>query len=145
MKLRETLFRLLRSGAAGAAAAVTDLVTLTSLVTLAGVAPRVASIPSLLVGNVVMFVGQKVVAFRTRGTDVRRELALFALVQVGGFLLNAGLYELGMRFAPEGKGMFLIVRLVTTNLVWLAYSFPLWHLVFRSRNALLLARKGHFP
>ena len=128
------LRRLLRSGAAGAAAALTDLAMLTSLVTVAGITPRAASVPSLLAGNVVMFVGQKLVAFRTRGTDVRRELVLFALVQAGGFLLTAGLYDLAMRFAPPGRFMFLFVRLVTTNLVWLAYSFPLWHFVFRTRG-----------
>jgi hypothetical protein len=36
-----------------------------------------------------------------------------------------------MRLVPEGHGVFLLVRIVTTNVVWLAYSFPLWHFVFR--------------
>lgn len=131
-RARHALLRLLRSGAAGLAASLTDLGLLTALVVLGQMPPRVASIPALLAGNVVMFVGQKLVAFRTRDTNVRRELLLFALVQAGGFALTAGLYELAMRALPEGHGVFVVARIVTTNVVWLAYSYPLWHFVFRA-------------
>jgi putative flippase GtrA len=107
------------------------------MVSIAGLAPRVASVPALIAGSVVMFVGQKLFAFRARGGDLRREALLFALVQAGGVALNALLYDLALRAIPAAASTtgvwYLPVRLGTTNLVWIAYSFPLWHWVFKAR------------
>jgi putative flippase GtrA len=125
--------RLVRSGAAGAIAAGADLLSLAGLVQLAGVEPRVASVPALIVGAVVMFFGQKYFAFAARGGSIGRELILFALVQLGGLALTALLFDVTLRIGPSLSPHYLAVRLVTTNLVWLLYSFPLWHFVFRSK------------
>jgi putative flippase GtrA len=127
----QVFLRLVRSGVAGAAASVTDLASLALLVGVAHVSARAASVPCLLAGNVVMFFGQKLVAFRARGTNMRRELLLFALVQAGGLVLTAVFYDGVMRLVPERHGLFLVARIVTTNVVWLAYSFPMWHFVFQ--------------
>lgn len=127
--------RLVRSGGAGALAAGTDLVTLTLLVRAAGVSPRVASIPALVLGAVVMFFGQKYLAFRASGKPSARELVTFALVQLGGLALTAWLFDRLLSAVPLATSHFLVSRLVVTNLVWLAYSFPLWHLVFRRPSA----------
>src|SRR5262249_7157941 len=84
-----------------------------------------------------MFLGQKHLAFRAKGGDVRREAIFFALVQLGGLVLNALLYDLVLRLVPAAAGaqgaLYVPVRLVTTNVVWLGYSFPMWHLVFLPR------------
>ena len=125
------LARLVRSAGAGAIAAGVDLASLYVMVSLLGVAPRVASVPALLLGNVAMYFGQKHLAFRSRGGSVRRELALFVVVQVGGFVLNIALYELVLRAVPSASHFYVLTRVATTNVVWLAYSFPLWHFVFR--------------
>ena len=125
------LARLVRSAGAGAIAAGVDLASLYVMVSLVGIAPRVASVPALLLGNVAMYFGQKHFAFRARGGSVRRELALFVAVQAGGFVLNIALYELVLRVVASASHFYVVTRLVTTNVVWLAYSFPLWHFVFR--------------
>jgi len=125
------LARFIRSAGAGAVASVVDLVTLTALVSLAGLSPRVASVPALVLGGVVMFFGQKHWAFRSHAGRTGREAVLFALVQIGGLVLTAILYELVMRTVPGATRYYIAVRLVTTNVVWVGYSFPLWHLVFK--------------
>ena len=127
--------RLVRSGAAGALAAGADLLALAGLVQLAGVSPRAASVPALLLGAVVMFFGQRHLAFRARGGAIGRQLLLFALVQLGGLALTALLFELTLRWLPGLSSSYLVLRLVTTNAVWLLYSFPLWHWVFRVKPA----------
>jgi putative flippase GtrA len=123
--------RLVRSAGAGAVATLADLGSLGALVGLAGMSPRVASVPALVLGAIVMFFSQKYIAFRARRGDARREAVLFALVQIGGLVVNAILYELVLRTFPAVARHYVAVRLVTTNVVWLAYSFPLWHLVFK--------------
>ena len=129
------LLRLVRSGLAGLLATLSDLAVLTALTELAGLSPRVASIPALVTGAVVMFFGQKHFAFRAQGKPRARELAEFAAVQLGGLVLTGFLYDSALRLAPSLAANYVLVRLVTTNLVWLGYSFPLWHVVFRDRSA----------
>jgi len=127
--------RLLRSAGAGAAATLVDLAFLTALVSLAGVAPRVASIPALVLGNVVTFFGQKYFAFQGQRAHAAGQAASFVLVEGGGFVLNALLFELVLRLVPAATLHYALTRLLTTNAVWLLYSFPLWHLVFRPKTA----------
>jgi putative flippase GtrA len=125
------LARLVRSAGAGAVATVVDLGSLTALVSIAGLSPRAASVPALVLGGIVMFFGQKHWAFRSHAGRTGREAVLFALVQIGGLVLTALLFEFVMRVAPAATRYYVIVRLVTTNVVWVGYSFPLWHLVFK--------------
>jgi putative flippase GtrA len=124
---------LIRSAGAGALATGVDLATLTALVSLVGLSPRAASVPALVLGGIVMFFGQKRFAFRSASGRTGREAVLFTLVQIGGLVLTALLYDIAMRVAPGAAHDYVLVRLVTTNVVWLAYSFPLWHLVFKTR------------
>jgi putative flippase GtrA len=125
----------LRSAAGGALAAGSDLVTLAALVQLGHVPPRIASIPALLLSSVVMFFGQKYLAFQGRGKPKGREMLLFALVQVGGFGVTALLYDVAVRAVPFLLEHYVLARIVVTNLVWLGYSFPLWHFVFPRAKA----------
>jgi putative flippase GtrA len=129
------LLRLVRSGVAGLAATLADLAVLTGLTELAGVSPRAASVPALVTGGLVMFFGQRYFAFRRDGTPRTRELVEFALVQAGGLVLTGFLYDSLLRFVPSLTSHYVLVRLVVTNVVWLGYSFPLWHVVFRGRAA----------
>jgi len=121
--------RFLRSAGAGTMASLADLGMLGALVSLGGASPRAASVPALLLGNIVMFFAQKHLAFRSRGR-ARSEARRFILVQLGGIALNAALYELVMRAVPSATAYYAAVRILTTNAIWLAYSYPLWHLVF---------------
>ena len=127
-------FRLLRSAGAGAAATLVDLAFLTGLVSLAGVSPRAASVPALVLGNVVTFFGQKYFAFQAQRAHAAGQALSFVLVEGGGFMLNALLFELVLRLLPAATSHYALTRLLTTNAVWLLYSFPLWHLVFRPKT-----------
>jgi putative flippase GtrA len=129
------LARLLRSGGAGALAAGTDLATLTVLVQVFGTSPRVASVPALTLGAIVMFFGQKYLAFQSSGKPSVREMALFTLVQLGGFALTALLFDQLLRLVPLAAVHYVVSRMIVTNVVWLAYSFPLWHFVFRKPSS----------
>jgi putative flippase GtrA len=127
------LVRLLRSAGAGGVATLVDLASLTTMVSLLGLDPRVASVPALTLGSVAMFFGQKHFVFRSRarGAHVAREMVLFALVQIVGLLLNAALYDRLLLASPFATHWYVAARLLTTNVVWLAFSFPAWHYVFR--------------
>ena len=127
--------RLLRSGLAGLVATLSDLAVLTALTELGGLSPRVASVPALVTGAIVMFFAQKHLAFGGKGKPKARELVEFAAVQLGGLVLTGFLYDSALRLVPSLVAHYVVVRLVTTNLVWLGYSFPLWHVVFRDRSA----------
>ena len=135
MRVREVLFRLARSAGAGAVATVVDLASITILVELLHVSKRAANVPALTLGAITMFVGQKYFAFRAAG-DVKKEIAFFAAVQVGGFVLNAFFFDLAMRSSALAAQYYLITRMAVGNVVWLGYSFPMWHLVFKPRDAL---------
>jgi putative flippase GtrA len=115
----------------GLAATLADLATLALLVGAIGAAPELASVPALVVGNLVMFFAQKRLAFGARGAAAKHEALRFVLVQAGGFALTAGLYALALKFVPGANAAYVLTRLVVTNLVFLVYSFPLWHWVFR--------------
>jgi putative flippase GtrA len=123
--------RFVRSGIAGGLATVVDLAMLTGLVSLGGVSPRVASIPALIAGGIAAFIAQKLYAFRAPGGRVVQQAAQFVVVQVGSVLLTGLLFDRVVRWGSAFASHYVIVRLGTSNIVWLGFSFPLWHFVFR--------------
>jgi putative flippase GtrA len=133
--LRPLIGRLLRSAVAGGLATLVDLGVLTGLVALFGLTPRAASVPALIAGGIVAFVTQKRYAFRAPGGRVLRQAMQFGVVQVGSAILTGLLFDLVLRFVPRLTSSYVVVRLVTSNLVWLGFSFPLWHFVFRPSPA----------
>jgi putative flippase GtrA len=132
--VRALLLRLLRSAGAGGVATLVDLASLTAMVSLLHLSPRAASVPALTLGSIAMFFGQKHFVFRSRarGGRVAREVVLFAIVQLVGLALNAVLYDGLLRASPLATHWYVAARLLTTNVVWLGFSFPTWHYVFRS-------------
>lgn len=124
--------RILRALLAGGAATLADLAVLALLVSALGVAPRVASIPALVVGGVVNFLGNRHFAFRaTRGSLVK-QAALYTVVELAALAANGVLFDVVMRLLPPSLAWaYVPVRLVTSNVVFLAWSYPLWRLVFR--------------
>jgi putative flippase GtrA len=129
--LRPLILRLVRSAVAGGLATLVDLAVLTALVSLFGLTPRQASVPALLAGGVTAFVTQKHYAFRAPGGPVVRQAVQFAFVQIGSSVLTGVLYDFALRRVPSFNSAYVLVRLVTSNIVWLGFSFPLWHFVFR--------------
>ena len=128
--------RVLRALLAGGAATLADLAVLALLVTACGLAPRVASIPALLVGGVVNFLGNRHFAFRASHGSLARQAALYAVVELAALAANGLLFDVVMRLLPHGLAWaYVPVRLVTSHVVFLAWSYPLWRLVFRVPRA----------
>lgn len=131
MATRDPL-RVLRALLAGGAATLADLAVLALLVSAVGLSPRVASIPALLVGGVVNFLGNRHFAFRASRGSLARQAALYTMVELLALAANGVLFDLVMRALPVGLAWsYVLVRLVTSHVVFLAWSYPLWRLVFR--------------
>lgn len=130
MDLRR-LGQLFRAFLAGAAATLADLAVLTVLVSGLGLAPRVANVPALLVGGVVNFLGNRHFAFRASTGSLPRQAALYTLVELVALALNGVLFDVAMRALPAHGAAYLLTRLVTSHVVFLLWSYPLWRLVFR--------------
>ena len=125
------MLRYLRALLAGAAATTTDLATLAVLVSLLHVDPRVANVPALVAGGVVQFFANRRFVFRSDGRGLARQAALFVVVEAIALALSGLLYEHAMRLLPSQPGLYLLVRIVTSHVVFVTWSYPLWHFVFR--------------
>jgi putative flippase GtrA len=127
---RAKFFELARSLLAGGAATLSDLVVLTILVSLLHWSPRDANLPALLIGGVVNFFGNRNFAFRAQG-DLHRHVIGYTLVEIVALALNGFLYDGFLRAIPGAAHLYWLVRLATSNVVFLCWSYPLWRRVFR--------------
>lgn len=127
----DTLLRLGRSGLAGLAATAADLVTLTLLVEAFHLHPRIANAPALFIGALVNFVGNRSYAFRARAGSAAKQALGYSVVEVVALGLNGLMYDLVLRLWPEARAHFGLVRLATSCAVFVCWSYPLWHRVFR--------------
>ena len=125
---------LVRSLLAGGAATLADLITLAVLLAF-GVPARVASLPALLVGGVVNFHGNRSFAFRATSGSLRRQLLLYVVTEAIALALNGILYDVAIRALRPGHVGELAARLVTQNLVFVCFSYPLWRRVVRPARA----------
>jgi hypothetical protein len=82
----------------------------------------------------VNFAGNRVYAFHARGGNAALQAAGFAAVEIAALALNGVLYDAVLRAIPAVASIFWLVRLLTTNVVFLFWSYPLWHKVFRVRH-----------
>ncbi|MBS2017876.1 MAG: GtrA family protein [Deltaproteobacteria bacterium] len=135
---RRDPLRVVRAFLAGAAATLADLAVLTLLVSAFGVAPRIANVPALLAGGIVNFLGNRHFAFKAAQGSLAKQATLYTLVELVALALNGVLFDLAMRLpfvAPHAAAWVVPVRLVTSHLVFLAWSYPLWRLVFKVPRA----------
>ena len=139
-RLRETwtparLFELARSLVAGGAATLADLAVLTFSVAVLHLSPQAANVPALVAGGVVNFFGNRHFAFRAHEGSVERHVLGYTLVEIVALALNGALYDLVLRAAPASSHVYWLVRLVTSHIVFLLWSYPLWRKVFRAEPA----------
>lgn len=120
---------LVRSMGVGVFATATDLGVLALFVSGLGVPPRVASVPALVLGIVVQFLGNKLLAFDDRRPDWLRQGAQFMAVEAIGFVANLLLFDRAMALTHLP---YLPVRLATTSFVYFAICLPLWTRIFRT-------------
>lgn len=131
-KLRAAARRVLRSIGVGGIATGADLLVLAVAVSGFGVGARIASIPALLVGIAVQFVGNKWFAFEDRSRAWVKQGALFLAVEAAGLIANAVVYDLLIQHSTIP---YLLARLISTSLVYFGICLPLWSLIFRPRDA----------
>lgn len=127
------LSTLVRSALTGGAATIVDLALIALAVGLFGIPARLANVPALLAGAAVQFLGNRHYAFRATGGSLRRQAALFAATELVAIGLNAALYHVAIGWVAAGTLSAVAVRAVTTNLVFLLWSYPAWCRVFRVR------------
>jgi putative flippase GtrA len=126
---------LLRAGAAGVAATAIDLGTLALLVSVFHVDPRLASLPALVAGGIANFIGNRHFAFRAQEGDLRTQVFGYAITELVALALNGLLYDTTLRLVPAAAGVYWLVRLVTSHVVFLGWSYPLWRRVFATAHA----------
>ena len=123
-----------RSLLTGGAATLVDLGVIAAAVGLLHLTPSAANAPALLAGAAVQFFGNRRFAFRSRG-PLGRQAALFAASEVVTLALNFLLYQLVVTRVPRlGPAGAVLARAVTTNLVFLLWSYPVWARVFRGQG-----------
>src|SRR5688572_4928881 len=123
--------RPLRAIIAGGAATIVDLAVLFVLVSFVGLAPRVANVPSLVLGAAVGFFANRHFVFRAARGSLPKQAALYLIVELSSLALNAVLFDLAMRLLVHHPNLYVPARLVTSHLVFLGFSYPLWRFVFR--------------
>lgn len=123
--------RLARGVGVGALATSADLFTLALLVHAFGVSPRVASVPALSLGVAIQFVGSKLLTFRDREGRWGPQALRFLSVEALAFALNVALFDAAVRAVPLPP---VVLRLVTTNVVYFGVCLPLWARIFRARE-----------
>jgi putative flippase GtrA len=122
---------LLRAGVAGIAATGSDLATLAFVVSVLHVDARMASIPALVVGGLVNFLGNRHYAFRARAGHIGKQAVGYTAVELVALALNGLLYDTVLRAVPGAAHVYWLVRLITSHAVFLGWSFPMWRRVFR--------------
>ncbi|HHH10555.1 MAG TPA: GtrA family protein [Sorangium sp.] len=121
-----------RSALTGGAATSADVLTLALCISAFGVDPRVANVPSLLVGATVQFVGNRHFAFRAKQGSLKRQLGGFFLAETVALVLNGALYDLAAAHISLTGSSAVALRLIVSATVFLLWSYPLWRRVFRT-------------
>ena len=120
-----------RSALTGGAATLVDLAVIAFTVGVLHLAPAVANVPALCAGAVVQFFGNRHFAFRGGAGGLARQAALFAVTEAVTMLLNGVLYHLIVTHVSLGAVGAVLVRAVTTNLVFVLWSYPVWKRIFQ--------------
>ncbi|MGH7284128.1 MAG: GtrA family protein [Polyangiaceae bacterium] len=126
------MFELARSLVAGGAATLADLTVLTFCVAAIHLSPQAANVPALIAGGVVNFFGNRHFAFRAHEGSIERHVVGYTLVEVVALAMNGFLYAFVLRAVPQSAHVYWLVRLVTSHIVFLFWSYPLWRKVFRA-------------
>ncbi len=121
--------RLLSGVGVGGVATLVDLATLTFLVEALHLTPSLANLPALFAGASVQFLGCRHVVFDAKDGSISRQFLAFAGVELVTLTLNALLFQALLGLALP----YLFARLIATFGVFVLFSFPAWHWVFRKR------------
>src|SRR5947209_2816676 len=93
LPLKAKLWILLRSSMVGVLATACDLSTLALLMWVFHLKEKIANIPSLIPGLIVMFFGNKYFAFEDHSKHVVKQGARFLYVETWAFIINVLLFH----------------------------------------------------
>lgn len=119
------------SAAVGIAATLVDWLVLVAAVW-GGMSERWAIVPAFVSGVVVQFFGNQRFTFRAHLTAspgvLRRQVLRFIFVEMGTLAITAFVYNAFREWAGID---YRIARLLSATVVYLGFSLPMWHWVFR--------------
>lgn len=130
-KLLARFATFLRSLLTGGMATLADVGALAFAVGVLHISPARASVPALLVGAAVQFFGNRHFAFRAAHAPMANQAFLFVVAEAVTMALNAALYQAVTILVPLTLTTAVIARVITTNLVFLLWSYPVWKRVFK--------------
>ncbi len=134
-----------RSALTGGAATLVDLGVIAFAVGVLHLAPAVANAPALLAGAVVQFFGNRHFAFRGASGSLARQVALFLVTEAVTLLLNGVLYHLAVTHLSPGTAGAVLLRAVTTNLIFVLWSYPVWKRIFNHTGTHGGDGEAHMP
>lgn len=101
----------------------------------AGLQQTVADNIGLIVGAAVQFIGARYFVFRAQQGKIHKQLAGFVLAECATLLMNVLLLWIARRLLPPAMGQSDLLVLATSFLVFAVFSYPIWHLVFKTKAA----------
>jgi len=126
------IWRFVRNCLTGGVATAVYFLVYLPLFHLGGLPQGVADNVGLVVGAGVQFLGARYFVFRARQGAVHKQLVGFALVEALTLLANMILLFAARQLLPGAAAQSDLLVLGTTFLVFAVFSYPAWHLVFRS-------------
>ncbi len=135
--MNKRLSTFLRSLLAGALASLADFSVVGALVGLLHLSPIVANVPALLVGAVAQFFGNRYFVFKAKAGNLKRQALLFVATGAVALAFNAVLYHVAVtsetfNVVAHGTLGAIVARFITTNIVFVLWSYPIWRWIFRT-------------
>ena len=122
--------RFITSLGVGGVATLVDLLALALLVEAFGLSANQANVPALLAGAAVQFIGCRHLVFRAGEGQLSKQVLGFVGVEIATLALNGLLFHALLVLTPLP---YVLVRVIGTFLVYVSFSYPMWHLVFAER------------
>lgn len=121
-----------RSALVGGVATLVDLAVLEILSRGFDVDPTHAKIPAFLVALLVQFIGNRNFTFHAIGGSLRRQIALFGIVESFTLFFHWLFFRILVRtfHVPIEAANFLV-----SFVVYVGFSYPAWRIVFRTKKA----------
>ncbi len=117
-----------KSSVAGGVGTLVDFGVFFALTTGLGLDPQWANWPGMLAGGVVNFVGNRRFAFHAHHGNLTRQAWRFTGVTMVALLSSAVLFYFAVEAWPGVPPW--VLRLITSNVVYLGWTFPLFRRVF---------------
>lgn len=104
-----------------------------------------ASVPALLAGAAIQFLGNRNFAFKSKDGHrhpLKKQLWLFAGAEAVTLLLNHWAFVALVYLLPHTEFWAIAARPVSTNVVFLLWSYPVWRKIFAVKQPVAVAGAG---